>query len=221
MKRRSVVTFLPRRTSITSSVGTRTSSISSSRPFSTTSERILFGDLLLEVREDTDRIPPLRHKPCRLASGRRPLIWFVFLRCAGRKNGRATRIIARRQPEQSGVLELGCRLASPGALSDERRAAVAGPVRMIQSTKKKKIAVSVAMISTMTVVNSTSRRVGQVILATSARVCWMNWSGLVFVRHDDPRSCNRVHVRPAPARIKSKDSRTPSAGRRVRIGRSD
>src|SRR6056297_152816 len=36
MKRRSVVTFLPRRTSITSSVGTRTSSISSSRPCSAT-----------------------------------------------------------------------------------------------------------------------------------------------------------------------------------------
>ena len=30
------------------------------------------------------------------------------------------------------------------------------------------------MMNTMTVVNSTSRRVGQTIFDTSARTCWMN-----------------------------------------------
>ncbi len=33
---------------------------------------------------------------------------------------------------------------------------------------------------TMTVVKSTSRRVGQTTLETSARTCWMNVSGLVL-----------------------------------------
>jgi hypothetical protein len=35
------------------------------------------------------------------------------------------------------------------------------------------------MMKTMIVVNSTSRRVGQTTLETSARTCWINWIGLV------------------------------------------
>lgn len=45
------------------------------------------------------------------------------------------------------------------------------PMRIIQSTSEKNTAVSAAMIKTMIVVITTSRRVGQTILATSARTC--------------------------------------------------
>jgi hypothetical protein len=46
--------------------------------------------------------------------------------------------------------------------------------RISMSTRKKKVAKIVAIISTMTVVSPVSRRVGQTILAASARTCWMN-----------------------------------------------
>ena len=45
--------------------------------------------------------------------------------------------------------------------------------------EKKKVAKSVAMIMTMTVVSMVSRRVGQTTLAVSARTCWMNCRGFV------------------------------------------
>src|SRR6056297_1033119 len=54
------------------------------------------------------------------------------------------------------------------------------PIRIIQSTKKKKSAVSIAMMKTMTEVIPTSRRLGQTTFETSERTCWTNWSGLVL-----------------------------------------
>ena len=53
------------------------------------------------------------------------------------------------------------------------------PVTDDEIDKEEKVANSVAMIMTMTVVSPVSRRVGQVIFATSARTCWMNCRGLV------------------------------------------
>src|SRR5690606_4059646 len=53
------------------------------------------------------------------------------------------------------------------------------PVRITKSTRKKNRLVRAAMISTMIVVVTTSRRVGHVIFAPSARTCVMNLTGLV------------------------------------------
>ena len=53
------------------------------------------------------------------------------------------------------------------------------PKRIAISTKLKKVAVKAAMINTMIVVKTTSRRVGQTTLATSARTCCRNWIGFI------------------------------------------
>src|SRR4029450_5693223 len=49
-----------------------------------------------------------------------------------------------------------------------------------QSAARKNNAVAIDMASTMTVVMTVSRRVGQVTLATSVRTCWTNSKGLVL-----------------------------------------
>jgi len=71
LKRRSAVTSLPRRISSTSSVGHNYSSISSSRPFSSTFRRNLFGDLLSSSTRDltasTNRFAMLARYPALLA----------------------------------------------------------------------------------------------------------------------------------------------------------
>src|SRR5690606_24975349 len=53
------------------------------------------------------------------------------------------------------------------------------PERIARSTTMKNAARTAAITKTMSVVITTSRRVGQITLAISARVCWTNWSGLV------------------------------------------
>jgi len=49
-----------------------------------------------------------------------------------------------------------------------------------QSAARKNNAVAIDMASTIVVVMTVSRRVGQVTLATSVRTCWINSKGLVL-----------------------------------------
>src|ERR1051325_8693763 len=49
-----------------------------------------------------------------------------------------------------------------------------------QSAARKNNAVAIDMASTMIVVMTVSRRVGQVTLATSVRTCWINSKGFVL-----------------------------------------
>ena len=53
------------------------------------------------------------------------------------------------------------------------------PPRMAKSTRAKTTAAKAAKTKTITVVSTTSRRVGQTTFETSERTCWINWSGLV------------------------------------------
>jgi hypothetical protein len=74
------------------------------------------------------------------------------------------------------------------------------PKRIAISTRLKKVAVRAAMINTMIVVSTTSRREGQTTLAISARAWAMNCVGVVFVAMvgSDP-SYHRGRYAGAPA----------------------
>lgn len=54
------------------------------------------------------------------------------------------------------------------------------PERIPKSTRAKITAAKAAITKTMTVVKSTSRRVGQTTLDTSERTCWINCNGLLI-----------------------------------------
>lgn len=57
---------------------------------------------------------------------------------------------------------------------------VCSPERIPKSTSAKITAAKAAITKTMTVVKSTSRRVGQTTLDTSERTCWINCNGLLI-----------------------------------------
>ena len=57
---------------------------------------------------------------------------------------------------------------------------VCSPARIPKSTSANITAAKAAITKTMTVVKSTSRRVGQTTLDTSERTCWINCNGLLI-----------------------------------------
>lgn len=110
MKRRSDVTFLPRRTSMTSSVGTRTSSISSSRPASATAVLICSAIFFSKFERTLTEYHRFAMPQSPLSPGPAPGNSFIFLRFARsttNKKQRATRIDARRFPLDWPQLQAG------------------------------------------------------------------------------------------------------------------
>jgi hypothetical protein len=142
----------------------------------------LLGDLLLEVRQDRDRVPAFRHACLFRDSWGHPP--------APQNENRAKAPIPA--PAPAIVPERGRPYARParGARANQPPASARRPLspeRMPRSTIEKNTAATAASRSTRIVVSVTSRRVGQTTLPISARACWRNSRG--FGRgHGAPRA---------------------------------
>ena len=99
------------------------------------------------------------------------------------KNRRTTRIAARQSISQA-VLKVFDVLFKSQFISEKlaqltKDRIFCKPNRIIQSTSAKNTAAKADSANTITVVSSTSLRVGHVIFDTSDRTCWINLKGFV------------------------------------------
>src|SRR5690606_13364304 len=135
----------------------------------------LLGNLLLEVRENAHRIPPLRHLP--QTSLARPQSAGKSCNSSGFPHTLPNKNSAHTESLRAGAGKVRLSYKPSRAISRPNgpqppipRIAVS-PVRMRSSMRKKEIGVSAAMMKTMNEVVITSLRVGEWTLAVSTPTC--------------------------------------------------